>query len=156
MFLSFCLAFLFTEVASAFLFPCSLILLYVLGYAIFCKLVVFAYSLTYKNNVFERGVILSSPYINKYGLGQNSFAIRRFFQLNWRLSGNLNTRYVKVLERFYGNQFPYRRSEDDLFLDYLGIRNLGWLKLDFPVSRVGFYSSFFPNSLVARFPRFYR
>jgi hypothetical protein len=133
-----------------------LVLLYILGYVIFCRVSVFFYSFGLKNRVFERGVLLSSPYINKYGLGSNSVAIRRFFQLNWRLAGNLNTRYVKVLERFYGNQFPYRRSEDDLFLDYLGIRNLGWLKLDFPISRVGFYSSFFPNSLIARFPRFYR
>jgi hypothetical protein len=72
------------------------------------------------------------------------------------LSGALNTRYVKVLERFYSNQFPYKRSEDDLYLDYLGVRNAGWLKLDFPISRVGFYSSLFPESLIARFPRFYR
>jgi hypothetical protein len=73
--------FLFTEIASVFIFPCSLVLMYIFGYAIFCKLLVIFYS-NRKNHVFERAVLLSSPYINKYGLGQSSFAIRRFFQLN--------------------------------------------------------------------------
>lgn len=155
LFLGFCAGFLVTEVVFVFLFPCFLVLFYILSYVVIARSLVFIYA-NRTNRVFERGVLLSSPRINKYGLGKNSFAIRRFFQLNWRLAGSLNTRYVKVLERFYGNQFPYKRSEDDLFLDYLGVRSVGWLKLDFPISRVGFYFSFFPGSLIARCPRFYR
>jgi hypothetical protein len=76
-----CLFFLFVETISVFVFPCSLILLFILFYAVFCKVLVVFYS-SRKNHVFERAVLLSSPYINKYGVGQNSFAIRRFFQLN--------------------------------------------------------------------------
>ncbi len=81
LFLGFCVAFLFTEVIFAFFFPCSLVLLYILWYVIFGNLLVFIYS-NCTNRVFERGVLLSSPFTNKYGLGTSSFAIRRFFQLN--------------------------------------------------------------------------
>lgn len=77
--------------------------------------------------------------------------IRPVHKLYWRVSGLLVSRYAKVLDRFVDQQFPYGRQDNELHLPYLGVKGAGWVKFESPLRSAGFYSSFFPLSLMYRY-----
>jgi len=102
--------------------------------------------------LFERGLAVSNSVNYRVGAG---LASRFSWDLNrtaWRLSSFLETRYVKVLERFESQQFPFK-LDDETFADYVGVRSTGWLKCNSPFSRLTFQSNFIPYSVGSFFKK---